>query len=131
MIILFENFINEKLGILNNLSDLADFIISKLKDTNYYQYTDNYKGTNIILNCFLVKKIKKFGAFFEIEDPNEKIFKIKTTTLNKSTIVHELKHLDYVLARKMKVNSNYFLSHVGRDVNNELGYLTNNTDLYI
>ena len=64
MIILFENFINEKLGILNNLSDLADFIISKLKDTNYYQYTDNYKGTNISLNCFLVKKFEPYALKF-------------------------------------------------------------------
>jgi hypothetical protein len=91
---------------------MADEIIENLKKNineegnSYYQYEVMYNGVLFKIDCYYLKNFKektKIGttqAFYNINKETNPIeFKIVTSTLQKSTIVHELKHMDYYFSR--------------------------------
>jgi hypothetical protein len=96
----FNTFIIEKLGVLHELEDIADRVIkgikeSKHKNPNYVLELD-WKGKKVKVICILNPNLKGAEANFITLDPGELKdigYKISSRTLNKSTIIHELKHL--------------------------------------
>lgn len=105
----------EKLGIREYLSGMADDILLNLKKNinqktgnSYYEYNGEFNGKPIKVDCYYIKssaystRIGTANAHMEIEKPQSGFceFKIVTSDLNKSLIIHELKHLDYYVSRQ-------------------------------
>jgi hypothetical protein len=51
----FNIFINEKLGVLTGLDDMAHVIIDELSNKNYFKYKTKYLDKNITIHCFKTK----------------------------------------------------------------------------
>ncbi len=92
-IIKYNNFIFEKMGIINELEPISDDIISKIGDKEYLKYEMNYLGFNIIINIYVLYDKKLLGDF-QVENSDKFEFNIRLNGLDKSTLIHELKHLD-------------------------------------
>ena len=121
----------EKLGVVSEIDDIIKVVQDKLgsgeteftlqtrlrgKDTEikfvYNPEREEYKGSTM-------------HSYFQLSDadPDQPKFLISLGDLKSSTIAHELKHLDRELARQLIVNISYYLSHVGRDVIQNMSYL--------
>jgi len=122
----FDNFVNEKLGIVTNLESIADHVISKLKEKNYYQLEARIRDYDVTIEFYLLRNLDNSGSF-GIEDFDNKIFKIKLKSLNKSTLIHELKHLDRVLSKNIKKGVKYepesIMTHITNFVTKNFSYL--------
>jgi hypothetical protein len=115
----FNIFINEKLGVLTGLDDMSRVIIDELSNKNYFKYKTKYLDKNITIHCFKTKDQyldKELSGSFSVEDASNFEFKIKISDLTKSTIIHELKHMDRVIRRDMKTDTYHYINHVGRYV---------------
>jgi hypothetical protein len=97
MILKFEKFILEKLGIIEELDSIADLIYNNLKDKNYFKLEINYLNQDIIIECFRIYSLYNSGDFSVLMDNT---FKLRIKDLSKPTIIHELKHLDRYLRKK-------------------------------
>lgn len=115
----FDNFVNEKLGIVTNLESIADHVISKLKEKNYYQLEARIRDYDVTIEFYLLRNLDNSGSF-GIEDFDNKIFKIKLKSLNKSTLIHELKHLDRVLSKNIKKGVKYEPESIMNDTHYQL-----------
>lgn len=112
----FNIFINEKLGVLTGLDDMARVIIDELSHKNYFKYKTKYLDKNITIHCFKVKDQymdEELSGSFSVEDASNSEFKIKISDLTKSTLIHELKHMDRVIRRDMKTDTYYYINHIG------------------
>ena len=56
----FNNFLNEKLGVLSGLEEMADVILKELSDKNYFKYTTRYLDKGITIHCFKSKDSDTF-----------------------------------------------------------------------
>lgn len=115
--------INEKLGILFSLEDIANDIVDHLNKSDYYKLEKNYLGKDITIHCYKIKNLDNEAEFSVINDDNLE-FKIKTTGNNLSQIVHELKHNDYYL-RGQREDKFFKMRHAGRYVSKNLKHLIN------
>lgn len=112
----FGQFIVEKLGVLQGLRPIADEILEKLKDSSYYKWTGNYLGRDITINCFITPieaRNREYVGIFQVQNAKTFEFKIKLATLDRSTLIHELKHMDRKIRRSMKLDTYYTLENVG------------------
>lgn len=119
-IIKYNNFIFEKMGIINELEIISDDIISKINDKEYLKYEMNYLGFNIIINIYVLYDKKLLGDFqvellgdFQVENSDKFEFNIRLNGLDKSTLIHELKHLDRCIRRNFKTDSYFYINHIG------------------
>jgi len=126
-------YLFESLGVMTSLETLANDIIEHLKKDSYYKLETNYRGKDVIINCYKLDKLSYAGdniqACFSIEDVEKNEVNIKTTTLRKGDIIHELKHFDYAISHNWKVDTYYYLNHIGRYVLTNLNYLVKNNDI--
>ena len=60
----FNIFINEKLGVLTGLDEMARAIIDELSNKNYFKYKTKYLDKNITINCFKTNCENKRIFFF-------------------------------------------------------------------
>ena len=111
-IIKYNNFIFEKMGIINELEPISDDIISKIGDKEYLKYEMNYLGFNIIINIYVLYDKKLLGDF-QVENSDKFEFNIRLNGLDKSTLIHELKHLDRCIRRNFKTDSYFYINHIG------------------
>jgi len=128
---LFHNFINEKLGVLSGIEEMADVILKELSDKNYFKYKTRYLGKDITIHCFLKKSsdyYQELSGSFSIDDGQNFEFTIKIDELSKNTLIHELKHLDRAMRRGMKTDTYFYINHIGRYVAKEYGYLLKDKD---
>jgi hypothetical protein len=102
----FENYISEKLGIVSNLEPIADHVLSKLEEKNYYQLETRIRDYDVTIEFYVLSDLEESGSFSTV-DLDKRIFKIKLKKLNKSTLIHELKHLDRFLVRNTKKGLKY------------------------
>lgn len=107
------------LGIINEIEKIADKILSEIKWLNYYEHQINYHGKDITIHCYKINKQSTYHGYtirgyFEPINPNT--FKIVFSESNKSTLVHELKHMDWYLRRAGKTDAYWFINHVGRHI---------------
>ena len=105
----WEKF-NEKLGIVYDIESIADDIIKGLSKKDYFEWKGKFRGKDITIECYLMNLEKETSAKFQKVDKENNIFKISTKTLRKSTIIHELKHLDYYLRSGEKEHD--YLTHI-------------------
>lgn len=137
------NPMNEKLGIVEGLEDIADEIIEGLKESrrkygimsykrNYYLLETEWRGKEIKINCYVDPTMSGRSAYFQVIDSDKLEFKIVMEDLNRNILVHELKHLDRnlltgysskisninILNRNLLKKYQYLL----KKDNNELGY---------
>lgn len=128
----FHNFITEKLGIVSNLEPIADHVIEKLKEKNYYELKTIIRDFDVTIEFYLLSNLDNSGSF-GIVDLDKKIFKIKLKTLNKSTLIHELKHLDRSLAKNIKTGVKYepesIMTHITNFVTKNFKHLFKREDL--
>jgi hypothetical protein len=126
----FHSFINEKLGIVNELELVADHVLSKLKEKKYYELETNIRGYNVTIEFYLLENLDVSGSFSTV-DLDKKIFNIRLKRLNKSTLIHELKHLDRVLVRNVKKGFKYesesIRTHITNFVTKNYKHLFNKT----
>lgn len=101
---------NEKLGIVYDIESIADDIIKGLSKKNYFEWKGKFRGKDITIECYLMNLEKETSAKFQKVDKENNIFKISTENLKKSTIIHELKHLDYYLRAGEKEHD--YLTHI-------------------
>ena len=106
---------NEKLGIVDFLEEIADNVIDKLNQKNYYQLKTNWRNKEITVDFFLHKEFTNSGSF-KIKDIDDLEFEIRLKKLNKSTLIHELKHLDRTIAsnlsKKIKYDNRSIVTHI-------------------
>jgi len=127
----FNNFLNEKLGVLSGLEEMADVILKELSDKNYFKYKTRYLDKDITIHCFKSKDsdiYKELSGSFSVDDSEKFEFTIKISDLSKSTLIHELKHLDRTIRRGMKTDTYYYINHIGRYVAKQYGHLFTNKD---
>lgn len=100
----FGNFlIYEKLGVLEELENVADIILKNLKNKDYFKYQGKYLDKDLIIHTFLNSPSNKNSdATFEVDDFEKNEFTIVISELNKSYLIHELKHMDRALRRGFK-----------------------------
>jgi hypothetical protein len=108
--------IEEKLGILTELEWLATIIQKELQDENYFQYTGQYLGVSITIDCYKNKTTDDYTGSLGVESKRDYHFKLTTELADFPTILHELKHMDRKIRRKMKVDTHFWINHIGRDV---------------
>lgn len=122
----FENYISERLGIVSNLEPIADHVIEKLRIRNYYELKTRIRDCDVTIEFYLLPNLDNSGSF-RTEDLDEKVFKIKLKTLNKPTIIHELKHLDRVLSKNIKKGVKYesesIMTHITNFVTKKFSHL--------
>ena len=94
-----------------------------LNNKNYYKLSTNYLSKNITLHCYKVNKLEENIAVFSVIDYDKLEFKIKTTANNISSIVHELKHMDFALRGKGREDKFFRLRHSGRYTTKSLKHL--------
>ena len=137
MIIKFNNYINERMGILFDIEDICDDIFEMFKDSDYFEYKTKYRGRNITIECFkidddVVDKKNNYSAYFSVIDNEKNIFKIVIgTDISKSLIFHELKHLDHCLSRDYKPDDFYYIYHTGKYVITKFKHLIKNSDVLL
>jgi hypothetical protein len=98
---------------------MARVIIDELSHNDYFKYKTNYLDKDITIHCFKTKDQylgKELSGSFSVEDASNFEFKIQLSDLSKSTLIHELKHMDRVIRRDMKTDTYYYINHVGRYV---------------
>lgn len=104
------NPMNEKLGVVDGLEEIAEEIIEEIKrrQTEYgpLSYKRNqcnikteWRDQEINLNFILDSNLKSAGSF-RVDGENE--FTIMSKDLDRITIIHELKHLDRSVSKKSK-----------------------------
>lgn len=128
----FNNYISEKLGIVSYLEPIADHVIEKLKDRNYYELKTRIRDYDITIEFYLLSNLDNSGSF-GIVDLDNKIFKIKLKTLNKSTLIHELKHLDRYLSKNIKTSIYWgqegIMTHITNFVTKKFKHLFKDKDI--
>jgi hypothetical protein len=121
----------ESLGVVSEIDDIVDLakdnlekgnkeynLKTKLRDKNveiqfvHNQDSEEYKGTS------LHSYVQLLDA-----DPSNLKFLISLGDLKKSTITHEVKHVDREVARNLIANFSYYLNHVGRDAVEKMSHL--------
>jgi len=120
----------EKLGILEELDLIADDVINifnKTNDNNIIQ-NFNYLNNNISIRFILDSKMDNDGEF-EVVDFYKLIFLIRIKKVDKSILIHELKHLDREIRKGGNKDSYYKLNHIGKfTINNYKHFAKNNSD---
>ena len=128
----FTAFITEKLGILTTLEDMADRILKELSTKKYYRIETEYLGSQIKLDCYLIKPENKYKqelvGSLRYDDPKNLEFSIRIASLSKSVLIHELKHMDRAIRRKMKTDNYFYINHIGRDVASKYQHLFKTKD---
>ena len=133
----FNNFITEKLGIVEGLESIADNILNNISDKNYFRYKGNYLDKDITIHCFKTSDkdiYKELSGSFRVDDGENFEFTIKISDLSKSTLLHELKHMDRAIRRGMKTDTYFYINHIGRYVAKNYGHLfidKNNAEILI
>ena len=133
----FNNFITEKLGIVEGLESIADNILTNLSDKNYFRYKGNYLDNNITIHCFKTSDkdiYKELSGSFRVDDGENFEFTIRISDLSKGTLLHELKHMDRAIRRGMKTDTYFYINHIGRYVAKNYGHLfidKNNAEILI
>lgn len=118
MVMKFNQFINEALGILDSIESLYEKIKKNLSKKKYYRLKTEYLGKKITIHCFFgdpgSDASQQMLASFKTLDPKRYEFEIKTNDLSKPVIIHELKHMDRIIRRGLKVDKSFNISHIGR-----------------
>lgn len=111
----------EKLGYATYLYDIVKDVRKHLEKNNkytlktklhnkditvYFEYDNTHNNTE--------------DGFFQVKNPETYEFSIYLTDLTDELMIHEIKHLDYVIRRDLKVDSYFYLSTVGKDITNKL-----------
>lgn len=125
----FDSFIMEKLGVLGGLSEIAEIILKGLSKNKYFRFTGKYLDKDITIHCFLSKFRKEnLQGSFRVDDADNFEFTIKMSELKKSTLIHELKHMDRSIRRDMKTDTYFYINHIGRYVAKNYSHLFINKD---
>lgn len=102
-------------GLSTYLFDLVESINNKLKDFDKQQFKIKLRGIIVTIDIEIGKKSKGGrDAFTELAGENH--FYIYLNTLQPNLILHELKHIDRIIARNYKTDIYYFLTNIGTDV---------------
>jgi hypothetical protein len=125
----FNDFITEKLGILESIGDIADTILNGLSENKYFKFKGKYLDKNITIHCFLTKLRKEnLQGSFSVDDVDNFEFTIKISELKRPTLIHELKHMDRAIRRSMKTDTYFYINHIGRYVAQNYSNLFRNKD---
>jgi len=120
----FSSFINEKLGIVSGLEEIAIQVIEKLRENSFFQLETKIRDYDITVEFYL---LPSEDSSFTIKDFDNKIFKIRINKLDKYTLIHELKHLDRSLVLNVKNNVRYthssLMNHITEFVTKSFGHL--------
>jgi len=108
----YKQFINEKLGIVEELPAIADTILDRFKTEKEFIMDVTIAGRTTKLKCIFddSEKAKKISTAHL--NPDVKMSTLSTTVLDKGTIIHELKHLHRSVLRKFKRTKHDFVSGV-------------------
>lgn len=85
----------EKLGVLTELESIADDIIDKLGNEITLNYKFNYKGKSVKVKIEIDPNIPEYGKLIGSIFSSKSTIKLRS--VDKETIIHELKHLFYKL----------------------------------
>ena len=123
----FDNFINEKLGVLYGLDDISNLIINELSDKKYFKYKSRYLDKDITIHCFKVGNNKdiyqELSGSFCVDDASNFEFTIKLSNLSKRALIHELKHMDRAIRQSMKTDAYFYINHIGRYITKQYSHL--------
>ena len=119
---------NEKLGIVYDIESIADDIIKGLSKKNYFEWKGKFRGKDITIECYLMNLEKDTSAKFQKVDKENNIFKISTENLKKSTIIHELKHLDYYLRNGEKEHD--YLTHITKTLTKVYPHMLKDPEIF-
>ena len=109
MLTKFSEYIVEKMGILTSIDPIVDDIIKEFNKKSHFIFDTIIDNKKVKIECELTDNIKNI-AHIRLLDKEESKFLLQTTTLNRSTIKHELKHIHYLVVRNFKNQKLYHLS---------------------
>lgn len=130
--------INEFLGVATYLDNLALKVIDKIEDNFDKPVKTKVRGVDVIIKsaCQIKlpirnqivtiniqygnRQIDGYGAFVQVENLENFEFNLYTSLLQLPAIIHELKHIDRIVARKFKTRDYYYINHVGRHLLNHI-----------
>jgi hypothetical protein len=133
-ILRFQSFLinEERLGIVEELDDIANIIIKELSDKNYFELKSTLNSVSFTLECYKnTSKVHNFDAVFTTIDLKSNLFKIIITELNKDILIHELKHLHRALFLNKKIGKptrHQLVNHVSDIVSSNYKHLFNSKD---
>jgi hypothetical protein len=121
----------ESLGVVSELDDIIEIVQDKLgRGETEFTLQTNLRGVDTDIKFVHNPEREEYKgsslhSYFQLTDTNidHPKFLISLGDLKRSTIAHELKHLDRELARKLVAEFSYYLNHVGRDVIQNMSYL--------
>ena len=79
-ILRFQSFLinEERLGIVEELDDIANIIIKELSDKNYFELKSTLNSVSFTLECYKnSSKVHNFDAVFTTIDLKSNLFKIQ------------------------------------------------------
>lgn len=108
----YKHFMNERLGIVDELPAIADTILKRFETENEFIIDINIAGKDVKLKCVFddSKKAKKKSVAHL--NPDKKMSILNTTVLDKGSIIHELKHLHRSVSRNFKRSKHDFISGI-------------------
>lgn len=126
----------EKLGISNELEKLSDYILSRFKKETKFSFETDVFGRNILINCEYNKTLMNdvnnpiLAGIRPFYDENYicNIFDFYTTTLDRPTILHEVKHIHRFVKNKKERS---YMTHAGRKTAKDYKHYFYSNDSYL
>lgn len=125
----FKKF-NESLGINSEIGNLTDEIIDIFKTEKNFKLSTTLRGINLTINCHFEDKLKGLDpsslAGIRIINREKGEFELFTSTLERPTILHEIKHIDRscaLISKGLPAPKHGNIKHISEFISKRLGYL--------
>lgn len=113
----------ESLGVSSYLDPIVDLVKKNLSDNKEYTASVKMHGRDVKIHFvydidsefYKGQKLESYAQLMN-PDPDNIEYLVNLGTLNDSSIIHEIKHVDRDVARSLTTDFHYYLNHVGRDV---------------
>jgi hypothetical protein len=126
-----SDFIRESLGMSDELDSLLNRVWGELSgDKKFHKWSGEYLGESITVHIFILPSGRGLVGSFRVDDSHLREFTIKIDSFDRTTLRHELKHLDRAIRRGMRVDGWYWIKHMGRFVAKNYKHLFVNDSHY-
>lgn len=117
------------LGLTHYLFDISLDIFNKLKNEKEFYFDTILRNKNVKIKVIYNRFLKNNLAYCKILDYDNLVFEIGLKKISLKYIVHEIKHIDRIILRNNKLDSNFYLRTVGKDVINKYKFLIKNSQV--
>ena len=113
MLTKFSEYIVKRMGILTSLGKIADELLELFKKSKKFTFETEIENIPIILKCEYKKIGNHDGQTTHLYD---NVFSFIISDINRSIIIHELKHVHYDRVTKGSDDKYNLVSHISRSI---------------